>query len=66
MNILEMAREGIRLDLVSAIHNAVSNNKNVVFEGLKFDGDHSNHPIKVTVNPLKEPEAVKGLLIVSF
>lgn len=66
MNILEMAREGIRLDLVSAIHNAVSNNKNVVFEGIKFDEDHLNHLIKVTVNPLKEPESVKGLLIVSF
>jgi len=65
MNILEMAKECIRLDLSSAIQNTVSKNKNVVFDGLKVEEDHTNL-IKLTVKPLKEPETVKGLLIVSF
>ena len=67
MNILEMAREGIKLGLSSAIQNAISNNKEVVFENLKVNDDFgTNHYTKLTVKPLNEPDAVKGLLIVSF
>lgn len=67
MNIIEMAREGIKLDLISAIQNAVTKNKQVVFDGLKIKEDHLNdHLIRLTVKPLKEPETVNGLLIVSF
>ena len=67
MNIIKMAKEGIKLSLSSAIENAVSKNKNVVIENLKVDGDGGkNHLFKLTVNPLKDHEAVKGLLIVSF
>ena len=67
MNIIEMAREGIKLGLSSAIQSAISKNKEVVFESLKVDEDgDKNHFIKLTVKPLKRSEAVKGLLIVSF
>lgn len=64
MNILEMAREGIKLSLNSAIQNAISNKKEVVFEGLKVN-DTDQH-IKLTVKPLKDPHSLEGLLIVSF
>jgi two-component system CheB/CheR fusion protein len=68
MNIFEMASDGIKLGLSSAIQNAVSKNKEVVIENLKFEDDDSgkNHSIKLTVKPLKDPEAIRGLLIVSF
>ncbi len=67
MNILEMARESIKLGLSSALQNAVSNKKEVVIENLKVDDNgEKNHFIKLTVKPLMEPEAVRGLLIVSF
>ena len=67
MNILEMAKEGIKLGLSSAIQNAISNNKTVVIESLKVNDEvENNHFIKLTVKPLKDPEAVRGLLIVSF
>jgi two-component system CheB/CheR fusion protein len=67
MNILKMAKESIKLALSSAILNAVSKNKNVVMENLKLDEDvKKDHLFKLTVNPLKDHEAVKGLLIVSF
>ena len=37
MNILEMAKEGIKLGLSTAIQNAVSKNKEVVFDNLQVD-----------------------------
>ena len=67
MNILEMAREGIKLGLSSTIQNAISNNKEAVFENLKVNDDFgTNHYAKLTVKHLNEPEAMRGLLIVSF
>ena len=67
MNILEMANGNIKLGLSTAIQNAVSNNKELVFESLKVsDNDEKQQFIKLTVTPLKDPEAVQGLLIVSF
>ena len=67
MNILEMARKSIKLSLSTAIQNATKENKKVVFEHLKIDEYKENtHYINLTVNPLKTPETVKGLLLVSF
>ena len=66
MNIIEMAKKGIKLGLSSAIQNAVTNNKEVVFEGLKIDEDVDNLSIKLVVKPLNDPAIVKGFLIVSF
>ena len=67
MNIHKMAKEGIKLALSSAIQNAISKNKKVVMENLKIDEDNEkNHFFKLTVNPLRGHESVKGLLIVSF
>ena len=66
MNILEMAKEGIKLGLSTAIQNAVSNNKEVVLEGLKIDEEMDDHNLKLTVKPLNDPAIVKGFLIVSF
>ena len=39
MNIIEMARESIKLGLSSAIQNAISNDKTVVIENLKVNDD---------------------------
>jgi two-component system, chemotaxis family, CheB/CheR fusion protein len=67
MNILEMARNSIKLGLSSAIHEAVSKNKDVIMENLKMDEDgEKNSHIKLVIKPLNDPEAVNGLLIVSF
>lgn len=66
MNILEMAKDGIKLGLSSAIGNAVSNNKDTVFESLKINDDNGENFVKLTVRPLNESEAFKGLFIVSF
>ena len=45
MNIVEMSKEEIQLQLSSAIQNAMSTNKEVILENLKVDED--NHIIKL-------------------
>ena len=64
MNIVEMANEEIKLQLSSAIQNAISTNNEVVLENLTVD--ENTNPIKLVVKPLKDPEFINGLLIVSF
>ena len=43
MNIVEMAKEEIKLQLSSAIQNAISTNKEVVLENLKVNEEEINH-----------------------
>jgi len=68
MNIFEMARKGIKLGLSPAIHQAITKNKEVVIKNLKVDIDDSEKDqyVKLIVTPLKDNNATKGLLIVSF
>ena len=64
MNIVEMANEELKLQLSSAIQNAISTNNEIVLENLKVDGD--NNTLKLVVKPFKDPEFINVLLIVSF
>ena len=67
MNILEMAIKNIKLSLSTAIQSATNKNQKVVFEHIKINNKKENtHQINLIVNPLKRPETVKGLLLVSF
>lgn len=65
MNILEMAKDGLKLGLSSAIQSVISNNKEAVLERVKVD-DLSDNYVRILVKPLSKPEAIKGLLIVTF
>jgi two-component system CheB/CheR fusion protein len=64
MNIIEMSKEEIKLQLSSAIRNAISTNNEVVLENLELDQE--NYSVKIIVKPLKDPEFINGLLVVSF
>ncbi len=67
MNIFDMARNSTKSTLNTAVQRAVKENKKVIFEKLELNDDNGNRYLfKLTVNPLKKPEQVKGLLIVSF
>lgn len=67
MNILEMARNGIKLGLNSALHEAISKNKEVIMENLKVDeDDEKDHFIKLVIKPMDDHEGLNGLLTVSF
>ena len=66
LNILEMAREGLRLELPSALRRAATAKGEVVYEGVrvKTNGDFSS--VRLAVTRLVEPESVRGLFLVTF
>lgn len=65
LNIIDMAREGIKFGLSSAIRNAISKKSEVLLEGLQVKNNGSHIFVNINVKPL-ELEATKGLLTVSF
>jgi two-component system CheB/CheR fusion protein len=66
LNILEMAREGLRLELGTAIHKAVAKKREIVFKGLQIKTNGETQEINLKVKPIREPQALEGLLIVVF
>ena len=74
LNILDMAREGLPLELASALRQASEQDTEVVREGVQIRTHHDANDtnttgithIKLCVLKLKEPENVRGLLLVSF
>ncbi len=66
MNILDMARNGLKSVLSTVIQNAISNNRKVISEDVNVENEYKNQFIKLTVTPLKDSENIRGLLIVSF
>ncbi len=65
LNILDMAREGLKFDLNSAIQSAISKKKEVLLEGLRVKNNGSHIFVNLTVKPL-DNEITEVLLIVSF
>jgi two-component system, chemotaxis family, CheB/CheR fusion protein len=65
LDMVEMAREGLRARLRGAIANVVSTNRAVSFSSRVKAGTKVS-PVKVTVAPLRAPLAADGLLLVIF
>lgn len=65
-NILEMAREGLQIELTSAMRQCIANDTEVVCEGVRVKTNGEFRTIRLTVAKLQEPEAVRGLLLVTF
>lgn len=64
MNIIDMAREGLKMQLPSAIRRAVTQKKEVVYEKLRVRTNGGFEPVTLTVRPVTEPEPMEGLLLV--
>ncbi len=65
LNITDMAREGLKFELNSAIQNAISKKSDVRLEKLRVKNNGGHIFINLTVKPLKL-ETTKDMLIVSF
>ncbi len=65
MNILEMAREGLRVDLALAIRRAVTMKKEIFHRGREVRTNGKTRLVDVTVRPVNDARA-KGLLWVIF
>jgi two-component system, chemotaxis family, CheB/CheR fusion protein len=65
LNIFDMAREGLKFELNSAIESSISNKKEILLEDLRVKNNGAHILVNLTVKPLKL-KGTKGLLIVSF
>ena len=66
LNIIEMAREGLRQEISSAIQRANSQRKEVICHGLRVRENSGFHYVQLTVKALFEPRAPHKLLLVVF
>jgi two-component system CheB/CheR fusion protein len=66
LNILEMAREGLRIELPSALRRAATQKNEVVHEGVRVKTNGNYNSVRLTVTKLAEPESVRGLFLVTF
>ncbi len=65
-NILDMAREGLRIELSSAIRKAVSSQEEVVRNEVLVRVNGGTQAIKLHVSPLQSPRELAGHLLVVF
>lgn len=66
MNILEMAREGLQLDLASALREGATHRRQAIRENVRVRTNGGYSLVNITVVSMEQPEAVKGLLLVTF
>ncbi len=65
-NILAMAREGLRYELTGAFSMALKEGKTIKVQGVKTRNGGSTQAVDITVQPLDEPEALRGMVLVVF
>ena len=65
-NVFAMAREGLREELGVAIHNATTRKTPFTAKGVKVKFNGGSTTINLTVRPLADPAAPRGLLMVAF
>jgi len=66
LNVIEMAREGLTLELRSAIMTANTKKTQVIIKDLPVKTNGGTHGVDLTVRPITDPEAIRELLLISF
>ena len=65
-SVLNMAREGLKFKLSTALHNAVKQKKTVLSAGIKIRHNNSVRAVDLTVRPLTESGFTQGFMLVMF
>jgi len=65
-NIFAMARDGLRFDLGSAFQKVIRNKEAIIVKGLKVGTNGGSQSVDVTVRPIEEPEALRGMVMIVF
>jgi two-component system CheB/CheR fusion protein len=65
-NIFAMARESLRYELSNAFHKALGQENAVVVRELKVGSNGGKQYVDMTVQRLKEPEPLRGLVMIVF
>jgi two-component system CheB/CheR fusion protein len=66
INILEMARPGLKKDLAAAIRGAATNKQEYVRKGVAIEQNGGHLTIDLTVKPVHGHSALRGLMMVNF
>jgi two-component system CheB/CheR fusion protein len=66
LRVLELARQGLRLDLRTALHKAVTGRASVTHEDVAFEADGTLHRVDLTVRPMFELGEDAGLFMIVF
>jgi two-component system CheB/CheR fusion protein len=66
VNVIDLARKGLRLDVRTALHKAVNSRVPVVHENVAFDLDEARHHVNLIVRPMPELGDDPGLFMVVF
>jgi two-component system CheB/CheR fusion protein len=64
LDILDMAREGIRYELRLGIHKVLAQRKEVAYNGLQVKVNGEYHPFNLIIKPLSQAGAAPGLMMV--
>lgn len=65
-NILDMAREGLQIELATALRQAITQEKDVLRENISVKSNGNFSVTNFCVSKLTSPESVKGLFLVTF
>ena len=65
-NLFAMVREGLRYELTDAFHKALRQNEAITRKHVKVGTDSGAQTVDLTVQPIAEPEALHGLVMVVF
>lgn len=66
LSVVDMAREGIKIELNSAINEVYLKNKEVEYENLEVKTNGGYQPITLTVRPIERPKMMQNLLMITF
>ncbi len=65
-NIFAMAREGLNCKLSNTFYKALRQKEAVTYKNAVVKNEGGTQMLDITVNPLKEPEALKGMIMIVF
>ncbi len=65
-NLLRMAREGLKTELATAIHAAITHHQTVRRPGIQVKTNGDFQPITLTVRPIDYPTEFQGFLLIVF
>ena len=66
MNLLEMAREGLQIELASAIRQAAADGQEVSRKDVRVKSNGEYSHVDLSVTRIADPEPIRGLLLVTF
>ena len=66
LDLLAMARDGIRMELAAAVRAVFGQKVPVRYEGLKVKSNGNTSIVNLIVQPVTKPEAARGLVMVIF